>query len=112
MGCIFCGIISGDIPSQKIYETETVLAFKDIDPKAPFHAVIIPKAHIKSAMEITGENSPVIAEIFEAAAKIATDENLAGGFRLVNNCGADGGQTVDHFHIHMLAGRVLAWPPG
>ncbi len=112
MDCIFCGIVNGDIPSQKVYETETVLAFKDIDPKAPFHVVIIPKAHIQSAMEITKENSAVIAEIFEAAAVIAVNEKILDGFRLVNNCGADGGQTVGHFHVHMLAGRALAWPPG
>lgn len=110
--CLFCKIVAGEIPSTKIYEDENVYAFADIDPQAPFHAIIIPKKHIKSAKEITAENSLCIAQIFEAAAKIAEAENLEKGFRIVNNCGEDGGQTVEHIHFHMLARRNLAWPPG
>ena len=110
--CIFCKIVRGEIPSTKYYEDEDVLAFADIDPKAPFHAVIIPKRHIASAAEITPENSGLIAKVFEAAAKLAAQEKLEGGFRIVNNCGEDGGQTVGHIHFHMLARRNLAWPPG
>lgn len=112
MDCLFCSIANGEIPSTKIFENDTVYAFADINPQAPFHVVIIPKKHIKSAAEITKENSKVIAEIFEAVADIAKKENLENGFRVVTNCGEDGGQTVDHLHFHLLARRNLAWPPG
>ncbi len=112
MDCLFCKIAAGEIPSTKIYDDEYVYAFADIAPQAPFHAVIIPKMHIKCADEINGENSFVIAKIFEAAAKISEAENLTNGYRIVNNCGEDGGQTVGHLHFHMLAKRSLAWPPG
>ncbi len=112
MDCLFCKIAAGEIPSTKIYETENVYAFADIDPKAPFHAVIIPKNHIKCADEITTENSGVISEIFEVIAAISKQENLTDGYRIVNNCGRDGGQTVGHLHFHMLAKRSLEWPPG
>lgn len=110
--CLFCKIAAGEIPSTKVYEDEFVYAFLDIDPQAPFHAIIIPKEHIVSAAEITAENSGLIAKVFEAAAKIAKAENLDKGFRIVNNCGEDGGQTVGHIHFHLLARRNLAWPPG
>lgn len=112
MDCIFCKIVAGEIPSTKVYENDDVLAFRDIDPKAPFHAIIIPKQHIASAAEITADNSALIAKVFEAAAVIAKEQKLDGGFRIVNNCGEAGGQTVGHIHFHMLAGRLLAWPPG
>ncbi len=112
MDCLFCKIAAGEIPSTKIYEDDTVYAFADIDPQAPFHAIIIPKEHIKSAADITAENSSLIAKVFEAVAKIAKQENLEKGFRVVNNCGEDGGQTVGHIHFHLLARRNLAWPPG
>lgn len=112
MDCLFCKIINGEIPSTKVYEDDKVYAFKDIDPQAPFHAVIVPKEHIVSAADITGENSHLIAAVFEAVAKIAKQENLEKGFRVVNNCGEDGGQTVGHIHFHLLARRNLAWPPG
>ena len=110
--CLFCKIAAGEIPSTKVYEDEFVYAFLDIDPQAPFHAIIIPREHIVSAAQITKDNSSVIAKVFEAAAKIAKAENLEKGFRIVNNCGADGGQTVGHIHFHLLARRNLAWPPG
>ena len=110
--CLFCKIIAGEIPSTKIYEDEWVYSFADIDPQAPFHAIIIPKEHIGSAAEITAENSGLIAKVFQAVAKIAKAENLEKGFRVVNNCGEDGGQTVGHIHFHLLARRNLAWPPG
>lgn len=110
--CLFCKIIAGEIPSTKIYEDESVYAFADIDPQAPFHAIIVPREHIVSAAEINENNSHLIAKIFEAVAKIAKQENLADGFRVVNNCGKDGGQTVGHIHFHLLARRYLQWPPG
>ncbi|MBE6728339.1 MAG: histidine triad nucleotide-binding protein [Ruminococcaceae bacterium] len=110
--CLFCKIIAGEIPSTKVYEDESVYAFLDIEPQAPFHAIIVPKVHIASAAEITAENSGYIAKIYEAVAKIAKAENLEKGFRVVNNCGEQGGQTVGHIHFHLLARRNLAWPPG
>ena len=110
--CLFCKIACGDIPSSKVYEDDKVLAFNDIDPQAPFHVLIIPKEHIKSAAELTAENSGIVAHIFEVAALLAKEYELENGFRIVNNCGEDGGQTVGHLHFHMLARRNLAWPPG
>ena len=110
--CLFCKIIKGDIPSTKIYEDEYVYAFLDIAPQAPFHAVIVPKVHITSAAEINESNSIYVAKIYEAVSKIAKKENLEKGFRVVTNCGEDGGQTVSHLHFHLLARRYLQWPPG
>lgn len=110
--CLFCKIVSGEVPSTKIYENEFVYAFADIAPQAPFHAVVIPKKHIGSADEITADNSIEVARVFEVIAEIARRENLANGYRVVNNCGEDGGQTVHHMHFHLLARRNLAWPPG
>ena len=105
-------IVKGEIPSTKIYEDEFVYAFLDIAPQAPFHAVIIPKEHISSADEITAQNSFLIGKVFEAVAIISKQENLEKGYRVVNNCGEDGGQTVHHIHFHLLARRNLQWPPG
>lgn len=110
--CLFCKIIAGEIPSTKIYEDDKVYAFLDIDPQAPFHAIVVPKEHIVSAADITAQNSGYISAIFEAIAKIAQENNLEKGFRVVNNCGEDGGQTVGHIHFHILARRYLQWPPG
>ena len=111
--CLFCKIISGEIPSTKVYENDDVLAFRDISPQAPEHIVIIPKKHINSANELNEENSEVVGKVFLAAAKIARDLGFSEkGYRIVNNCGKDGGQTVMHLHFHLLAGRNLQWPPG
>ena len=110
--CLFCKIVAGEIPSTKVYEDEWVYAFNDIDPQAPFHVIIVPKTHITNATEICGENSFLIAKIYEAVAIIAKENNLSEGFRVVNNCGKDGGQTVGHIHFHLLARRNLQWPPG
>lgn len=110
--CVFCSIASGEIPANKLYEDDKVLAFYDLEPKAPVHFLVIPKGHIASAAEITPENSAIIAHIYEVIAKLAKELNLTGGFRVVTNCGEDGGQTVQHLHFHVLAGRSLAWPPG
>lgn len=103
MDCVFCKIISGDIPSSKVYEDEWVVAFKDLEPQAPVHVLIVPKEHIASAAEITAENSFLIAKVFEAAAKIAKEMDLKDGFRIVNNCGEKAGQTVMHIHFHMIS---------
>ena len=111
--CLFCKIIGGEIPSTKVYEDDAVYAFRDIEPQAPEHIIIVPKEHMTSANDITAENSAVIGRIFEAAAKIAKELGFAEkGYRVVNNCGEDGGQTVGHIHFHLLAGRNLQWPPG
>ena len=107
MDCLFCKIAAGEIPSTSYYSDDNVYAFADIDPQAPFHAIIIPRKHIKSAACITSENSGTVARVFEAAAKIAAEQGLDNGFRIVNNCGEDGGQTVKHLHFHLLGGRKL-----
>lgn len=112
MDCLFCGIAAGEIPSKKVFEDEKVLAFYDIDPKAPVHIVVIPKKHIASAAEISADNSGEVAHIFEVIARIAEELKLEKGFRVVTNCGEEGGQSVGHLHFHLLAGRSLGWPPG
>ncbi len=112
MDCIFCKIACGDIPATKVYEDETVVAFNDLEPQAPTHILIIPKMHIASADEINEANSAVVAHIFEVAAKIAKEKGLSNGYRIVNNCGADGGQTVKHLHFHLMGGRQFGWPAG
>ena len=106
--CVFCKIVAGDIPSNKVYEDETVLAFRDIAPMAPTHILVIPKAHIDSAAEISVENSAVVAHIFEVIAQIAAAEGLEKGFRVATNCGEDGCQSVRHLHFHILGGKKLA----
>ena len=108
MDCLFCKIVAGEIPSTKVYEDERVLAFRDITPKAPTHILVIPKAHIVSAAEITPENSAVVSHIFEMIAQIAKQEGLTEGFRVVSNCGEHGGQSVHHLHFHLLGGRQLS----
>ena len=105
--CLFCKIIAGDIPSTKVYEDETVYAFRDIAPQAPTHILVIPKAHIGSVQEVTAENSGVVAHIFEIIPRIAEAEGLTGGYRVVSNCGPDAGQTVPHLHFHILGGKTL-----
>ena len=106
--CLFCKIIAGEIPSTKVYEDETVYAFRDINPQAPTHVLVVPKAHIEDCNGITAENSTVVAHIFEVIPQIAKAEGLANGYRVVSNCGADAGQTVQHLHFHILGGKALA----
>ena len=106
--CLFCKIIAGDIPSTKVYEDDSVLAFRDIAPQAPTHILVIPKAHIPSVAGITAENSAGVAHIFEVIAKIAQAEGLENGYRVVSNCGQHAGQTVHHLHFHILGGKQLA----
>lgn len=111
--CLFCKIVAGDIPSTKVYEDDKVYAFNDIEPQTPTHIIIVPKMHISSSNELTDDNAEVIGHIFTVAAKIAKEKGFAEkGWRIVNNCGEDGGQTVGHIHFHLLAGRNLGWPPG
>ena len=108
MSCLFCKIIAGEIPSTKVYEDETILAFRDIAPQAPTHVLVVPKTHIEDTNGITAENSTVIAHIFEVIPQIAKAENLENGYRVVSNCGDDAGQTVHHLHFHILGGKKLA----
>ena len=107
LDCLFCKIVAGEIPAAKVYEDETVLAFRDIAPQAPTHILVIPKTHIGSVAQITAENSAVVARIFEVIPQIAKAEGLDNGYRVVSNCGADAGQTVQHLHFHILGGREL-----
>ena len=106
--CLFCKIIAGDIPSTKVYEDDSVLAFRDIAPQAPTHILVIPKTHIASVAEITAENSGVVAHIFAVIAKVAAQEGLENGYRVVSNCGEHAGQTVHHLHFHILGGKQLS----
>ena len=105
--CIFCKIIAGEIPSTKVYEDDSVFAFRDIAPQAPTHILVIPKAHISGCDGVTVDNSAVVAHIFEVIPKIAAAEGLTGGYRVVSNCGDDAGQTVHHLHFHILGGKQL-----
>ncbi|MBO5891208.1 MAG: histidine triad nucleotide-binding protein [Oscillospiraceae bacterium] len=106
--CLFCKISAGQIPSTKVYEDEMILAFRDIAPQAPTHILVIPKCHIPSVDGINGENSAVIAHIFEVIPQIAAAEKLSGGYRVISNCGPDAGQTVNHLHFHILGGKTLS----
>lgn len=107
MDCLFCRIIAGEIPSSKVYEDEKVYAFRDINPQAPVHILIVPKTHICCADAISAANSAEVAEIFEAIPKIAAGAGLTNGYRVITNCGEDGCQTVKHLHFHLLGGKKL-----
>ena len=109
--CLFCKISAGDIPSNKVYEDELCYAFYDIDPQAPTHFLVIPKAHIGSVAEVTGDNSAVVAHIFEVIAKVTKQLGL-DSYRVVSNIGEQAGQSVHHLHFHVLSGRDMTWPPG
>lgn len=112
-GCIFCKLISGEIPTQIVYEDDKVFAFRDIAPHAPVHVLVIPKVHISTLNDINSDNSDIIGKVYEAAAKIAEAEGVSqDGYRVVANCNAAAGQTVFHIHFHLLGGRHLGWPPG
>jgi histidine triad (HIT) family protein len=110
--CLFCNIASGAIPVTRLYEDDLTLAFPDINPQAPTHILIIPKQHIASAAHATPADTPLLGHLFAAAAQVARDRHLSNGYRLVINTGPDGGQTVDHLHLHLLGGRHMTWPPG
>lgn len=106
--CLFCKIIAGEIPSNKVYEDENVFAFRDINPQAPVHILVVPKTHIACADDINASNSALVAHVFESIAKIAKAEGLTTGYRVINNCGVDGGQTVMHLHFHIIGGEKLS----
>ena len=109
--CLFCRIVRKEIPAKLVLENEHLVAFRDIDPKAPTHVLVVPREHVATLDDVT--SASMLGELMLAAAAIARDEGLvAGGYRTVVNCGADAGQTVFHVHLHLLGGRKLAWPPG
>lgn len=111
--CIFCKIIDGEIPCSKVYEDDKVLAFKDISPAAPVHVIIIPKEHIESVNDLNESNCDVVSHIFMVANKLVKELDIdKEGYRIVNNCGEKGGQSVMHLHFHLLGGRSMNWPPG
>jgi histidine triad (HIT) family protein len=112
MSCLFCRIAVGEIPANKVYEDDRVVAFCDIAPQAPTHIIVIPREHIPSMSHVNAGNAALIGHVFAVIAELAKAPSFAGGYRVVSNCGADAGQTVEHIHFHLLAGRELAWPPG
>jgi len=111
--CLFCKILSGDIPADIVYESETAIAFRDINPQAPTHLLIIPRKHIATINDIVEEDAAIVGSLYSAAREIAAAEGIAeDGFRAVMNCNEGAGQTVFHIHLHLLGGRPLTWPPG
>lgn len=112
MDCLFCKIIQGEVPSDKVYEDDFIYAFNDINPAAPVHVLIIPKEHIASMDDVGEEHKDVIGHLFSVLPQIAKELELEDGYRVVNNCGEHGQQSVQHLHFHLLGGRQLQWPPG
>jgi histidine triad (HIT) family protein len=111
--CIFCKIANGQIPVPLVYQDDLIAAFRDINPQAPTHILLVPRAHVPGVPALTGEDGPLLAALLTTAAALARQEGIAEtGFRLVVNSGPDAGQTVDHLHVHLLGGRALGWPPG
>lgn len=110
--CLFCKIVAGTIAVKRLHETEDVLAFADINPQAPVHVLVIPKRHIASHAHALPEDAGLLGRLFAEAGNIARAQHLDRGYRLVVNTGPDGGQTVDHLHVHILGGRAMGWPPG
>lgn len=110
--CLFCRVAAGEIPAEIVFETDHVVAFRDIQPKAPTHILLIPREHIVSLDELEPRHGETLGRLFLAARSVAKAEGLQGGWRTVVNVGADGGQSVFHLHVHLLGGRALSWPPG
>lgn len=112
MSCLFCKIVDGSIPSKSVYQDERCVAFGDINPQAPVHVLVVPREHVASLAHAGEAHTALLGHLFQAAAKVAREKGLANGYRVVVNTGADGGQTVDHLHVHVLGGRHMTWPPG
>ena len=112
MSCLFCKIVDGSIPSAAIYQDELCYAFADIHPQAPVHVLVVPRQHIESLAEPGEDKHPLLGHLLQTAAEIAREKNLGKGYRVVVNTGEDGGQTVEHLHLHLLGGRPMNWPPG
>jgi histidine triad (HIT) family protein len=112
MSCLFCRIVAGEIPATVVHEGPRTLAFRDLNPQAPTHVLVIPKEHHANAADLASVDPSYAGEVLAAAAEVARQEGLTGGYRLVTNTGGDAGQSVDHLHVHLLGGRSLSWPPG
>jgi histidine triad (HIT) family protein len=112
MDCIFCKIIAGDIPSKPVYQDDQIYAFADNRPQAPTHLLVVPRRHIASLAHLGDSDEALLGHLLTAAARIAREAGLPDGYRAVINTGSDGGQTVDHLHLHILGGRAMHWPPG
>ena len=112
MDCLFCRIVAGEVPATVVHEGARTLAFRDVDPKAPTHVLVIPRQHYANAGELAAADPAYAGELLATAAEVARQEGLDSGYRLVTNTGPDAGQSVDHVHVHLLGGRSLAWPPG
>ena len=110
--CVFCKIASGEIPATIVHDDDDVVAFRDLNPQAPVHVLIIPRRHIASLDEATEDHRDLLGRLLLVAKELADKEDVAGGYRLVNNCGASAGQSVFHIHVHLLGGRRMGWPPG
>jgi histidine triad (HIT) family protein len=111
--CLFCRIVAGEIPSDRVHDDDLVIAFRDINPRAPTHILVIPRRHIPSALDLTEADGPMLGRVFAVAAELARSLGIAdAGYRLVSNVGRWGGQSVDHLHIHLMGGRAFEWPPG
>jgi len=111
--CLFCRIARGELPSQVVVDDDDLMAFHDIAPRSPTHILIIPRAHIPSAADLTEDDGPLLGRLFATAARIAREQGIAdAGYRIVSNVGRWGGQTVDHLHLHLMGGRAFSWPPG
>lgn len=111
--CIFCGIARGEVPATRVLDEDEVVAFRDLNPQAPVHVLLIPRRHIGSVDELTDDDGDIVARLLLAARDLARSEGLSdGGYRIVTNVGSDGGQSVGHLHLHLLGGRRMGWPPG
>lgn len=110
--CLFCKIVAGEIPAARVFEDDEVVAFGDINPQAPTHVLVIPRRHVASADELGADDGDLLAALFGAIRTIAADADIAGGYRVVTNIGAEAGQSVFHLHFHVLGGRPMTWPPG
>jgi histidine triad (HIT) family protein len=110
--CLFCRIIAGEIPARKVFEDDYTFAFEDIDPRAPTHVLVVPKKHIRGLKEASAEDAEIVGRCHLAAAQIARQRGIEGGYRTVLNVGSGAGQSVFHLHVHLLGGRDLTWPPG
>ncbi|MDQ3785335.1 MAG: HIT domain-containing protein [Actinomycetota bacterium] len=111
-GCLFCRIAAGALDADVVHSSDSVMAFRDVSPKAPTHLLVIPREHVASVADLTASHEEVLVEVFEVIRSQAVRESLDGGYRVVSNVGADAGQSVDHLHFHLLGGRALGWPPG
>ena len=110
--CIFCKIIQGTIPSDRVYQSEDVVAFRDLNPQAPVHVLVVPKNHVPSLDDPRAADGKMLAAVMSGVQKLVKQLNLEKGYRVVANCGSDGGQTVEHIHFHLLGRRLMQWPPG